>query len=588
MTGATTTRSSTVSLSRRTLTALTAAVLAALMLVAPLGSATSATSAASAAAHATRTATAAVDSALQGITDGVVKIVVQKHAAAAAGDDAEQAVIRLGGRVTHDLPIVDGFAATVPANAIDSLATEPSVRAISLDRKMTVQASGSSGPSTVRSVYRWSVRAEPTNWAGYSGHGITVALIDTGVSSVPDLAGRILPVTDDMTGTVAACQNMTNESHCDDSYGHGTFVAGIIAGNGAASNGAHKGVAPQANILSVKIAGRSGAADVSSVLAAIQWVVNFKDRYGIKVLNLSLGTNSTQSYRVDPLNYAVEKAWFAGITVVVSASNRGPDARTISKPGDDPFVITVGAVDDRGTYGVSDDSLPNFSSKGPTAADEIAKPDVTAPGAHVVSLRAPGSAVDEQFPNYIDGSYRKGSGTSFSSGVVSGAAALVAQANPLATPDRIKFALTSTARRVASNDPMAVGAGEIDVYNAARNAPPGLANQGVEPSNGTGTIDASRGTVHVAANDPMQTVVSGSLTLQLLLYNPLVYLAGGQWYGGQWYGGQWYGGQWYGGQWYGGQWYGGQWYGGQWYGELDGGQWYGGQWYGSAWYGSWE
>ncbi|HEV7888645.1 MAG TPA: S8 family serine peptidase, partial [Acidimicrobiales bacterium] len=186
-------------------------------------------------------------------------------------------------------------------------------------------------------------------------------------------------------------------------------------------------------------------------------------------------------------------------------------------------------------------------------------------------------------PNYVDTYYRKGSGTSFSAGVVSGTAALLAQANPAATPDRIKFALMSTARRVATNDAMAVGAGEIDAYNAAFHAPPGLANQGVEPGNGSGTIDASRGTVYISADNPQQTVVNGVLTAQLLVYNPFAYLLGANWAGGQWYGGQWYGGQWYGGQWYGGQWY-----GGQWYGELDGGQWYGGQWYGSAWYGSWE
>ena len=118
--------------------------------------------------------------------------------------------------------------------------------------------------------------------------------------------------------------------------------------------------------------------------------MSFKDRYGIKVLNLSLGTDSTQSYRVDPLNYAVEKAWDSGIAVVVAASNRGPDAGTISKPGDDPLVITVGAVDDMGTPGLSDDELPDFSSHGPTAADGLAKPDLAAPGAHIVSLRAPG------------------------------------------------------------------------------------------------------------------------------------------------------------------------------------------------------
>jgi serine protease AprX len=586
------------SLSRRSLAAITAVMLAAVSFAVPAnpGGRSAASQAvaatANAVSNAAATTTAAVDSALTTIRDGVVKVIVQKHPARsnAPATSPEQTVADLGGRVTIDLPIVDGFAATVPAAAIPALATNPEVRAITLDRVMQVNATNSNS-SNVKSVYRKSVRADDLNNAGFTGRGVTVALIDTGVSDVPDLTGRIVPVTDDITGTTTACQNMTNESTCDDTFGHGTFIAGVIAGNGASSGGTYKGVAPEARILAVKIAGRSGSADVSNVLAAIQWTVSFRDRYGVKVLNLSLGTNSTQSYRIDPLNYAVEKAWNAGITVVVSASNRGPDAGTIAKPGDDPFVITVGAVDDRGTNGTADDALPNFSSRGPTAADGLAKPDVTAPGTHVVSLRAPGSAVDVEFPNYVDGSYRKASGTSFSAGVVSGSAALVAQANPTATPDRVKYALTSTARRVASTDPMAVGAGEIDAYSAALTAPPGLANVGVQPGNGTGTLDASRGTVYVTADDPMQTVVSGMLTAQVLLWDPLslfVGWTGNNWYGNNWYGNNWYGNNWYGNNWYGNNWYGNNWYGNNWYGQPDGNNWYGNNWYGSSWYGGWE
>lgn len=588
------------SVSRRTLAAISALVLAAVSLVAPasFGSRPAAHAVADATGQALSTTAAAVDSALHGIRDAAVRIIVQKHQAprSTPAGSPEAVVSNAGGEVTRDLSIVNGFAATVPPVAIDALAQHPDVRAISLDRVMRVQSTAGPSSSTVKSVYRKSVRADALNNGGFTGRGVTVALIDTGVTEVADLAGRVVAVTDDMTGRTTPCQNMSGEPNCDDSFGHGTFIAGIIAGNGALSGGAYKGVAPEANILSVKIAGRSGSADVSGVLAAIQWVVGMRDRYGIKVLNLSLGTDSTQSYRVDPLNYAVEKAWFAGITVVVSASNRGPDPRTIAKPGDDPFVITVGAVDDRGTNGTNDDSLPNFTSRGPTAADGIAKPDVTAPGAHVVSLRAPGSAVDTQFPNYVDGHYRKASGTSFSAGVVSGAAALVSEANPAATPDRIKHMLSSTARKVASSDAMAVGAGEVDAYNAALTAPPGLANVGVEPGNGTGAIDASRGSVYVAADDPGQTVVNGSLTLQLLLYAPLGLFtdwSGSNWYGSNWYGSNWYGSNWYGSNWYGSNWYGSQWdgsnwYGSNWYGQPDGSNWYGSNWYGSNWYGGWE
>jgi serine protease AprX len=346
-------------------------------------------------------------------------------------------------------------------------------------------------------------------------------------------------------------------------------------------------VAPGANLVSIKVAGRDGSSDVSNVIAGIQWAVSFRDRYGIKVLNLSLGTDSTQTYRTDPLNFAVEKAWSSGIVVVVAASNRGPGARTISKPGDDPFVITVGAIDDQGTPGLGDDQLPNFSSRGPTAADGLAKPDVVAPGAHVVSLRAPGSAIDTQFPNYIDSAYRKGSGTSMATGVVAGAVALMLQANPTMAPDRVKYALKATARSDASSDPSAVGSGVIDAYSAAFNAPAGVANQGLARSNGLGSLDLSRGSVRVLLANPWNTILSGALTAQLVLWNPLLYTTT-PWNGSSWYGSSWYGSSWYGSSWYGSSWYGSSWYGSSWYGQPEGSSWYGSSWYGSSWYGAWE
>ena len=158
--------------------------------------------------------------------------------------------------------------------------------------------------------------------------------------------------------------------------------------------------------------------------------MSYKDQYGIRVLNLSLGTDSSQSYRVDPLNYAVERAWAAGLTVVVAAGNLGPTAATVTKPADDPFVLSVGAVDDRGTPGLGDDMLPDFSSRGPTAADGLSKPDLVAPGGHLISLRAPGSAIDTDFPPASPGPYRRGSGTSMATGVVSGVVALMFQMQP--------------------------------------------------------------------------------------------------------------------------------------------------------------
>jgi serine protease AprX len=522
-----------------------------------------------------------VDPALTTLHSGNAAIIVQKTSA--TDRTPEAAVARLGGHVTRDLPIVDGFAATVPVSALRALAGVPGIRVLSLDRKTIVASDGNGG--SPNSVYPKVVRSKDLNQVGVTGQGVTIAVVDTGVTEVADLSGRVVPVSNGgLVGGTSPCKNFSGESTCDDSYGHGTFIAGIMAGNGAASAGKWKGVAPQAKVLSVKIAGASGAADVSTVLAGIQWVVSFKTQYNIKVLNLSLGTNSTQTYHSDPMNYAVEKAWDAGIVVVVAASNLGPEAGTISKPGDDPWVVTVGATDDHGTVGLGDDTVPNFSARGPTAADGLAKPDVVAPGGHIVSLRAPGSAIDTQFPTYIDGAYRKGSGTSMSTAVVSGTVALMLQANPTWSPNRVKYALTATARNAASDDPMDVGAGVVDAYAASFSAPAGTANEGLDRSTGLGSLDASRGTVQVQADDADQTIVNGALTAQLLLWDPITY-TGLPWTSTTWSLSQFAGGAWYGGAWYGGAWYGGAWYGGAWYGQPEGGAWYGGAWYGGAWYG---
>lgn len=524
-----------------------------------------------------------IDSALTEIRDGIARIIVQKWNPQDAS--AERGVRRLGGTITRDLPIVDGFSASIPPSSIDSLARLEGARVVTLDRRTSPQEVDN--PNNVKSVFSQTVKANKMWSAGYSGAGVTVALIDTGVADVADLAGRVLPVYDDITNTYSPCLNLSGESHCGDSYGHGTFMAGIIAGNGASSGGQYKGVAPQANIVSVKTSGADGSADVSTILAAIQWVVSFKDTYGIRVMNLSLGTDGTQTYRTDPFNYAVERAWASGIVVVVSASNDGPSPQTISKPGDDPWVITVGATDDRGTPGLGDDELPDFSSRGPTAADFLPKPDLTAPGAHVVSLRAPGSSIDTLFPNYIDGSYRKGSGTSMSAAVVSGSVALMLQASPAMAPDRVKFALMSTASNAASNDAMEVGAGVPHIYNATFSAPAGLANQGLDRSSGMGSLDLSRGSVRVSADDPLSTVVSADLTLQLLLWDQLGYTSL-EWTGSKWYGSKWFGSKWFGSKWYGSKWFGSKWFGSKWYGTPDGSKWFGNYWDGSKWYGAWE
>jgi serine protease AprX len=498
---------------------------------------------------------------------------------------AQDYVKSVGGRITHDLPIIGGFSARVPANDVPLLTQLPGVRGVMPDLPTHVQST----PGTynnVPSVYKKTTGGVALSNAGAQGQGVTVALIDTGVTAMPDIAGAMLKVTDPGSLVSYDCVNLTSEPNCNDSYGHGTFMAGIIAGNGVASNGKYTGMAPAAKIISLKISGASGASDVSTIIAALQWVVLNKVQYNIRVLNLSLGTDSTQSYTIDPLDFAVEKAWQAGIVVNVAASNRGPAAGTISKPADDPFVVTVGAIDDLGTNGQNDDILPNFSGRGPTAADGLAKPDVVAPGGHIVSLAAPGSALSINFPSTMAAPYRRGSGTSMATAAVTGLVAQMLSANPTLSPDRVKFMLMATAHPDASNDPMAVGRGIVD-GGAALAAPPGVANVGVSPSVGTGSIAASRGSVGVVLDDTSNTVLdvtSGDLTAAL---TPLD-TSGGSWFGGSWFGGSWFGGSWFGGSWFGGSWFGGSWFGGSWFGQPTSTQDYGGSWFGGSWFGAWD
>ncbi len=479
---------------------------------------------------------------------------------------AAAAVRAAGGRVTTPLAIVRGVAARVPADAVRRLERTPGIRAVTPDERVTVSETAT-GPSESNSAAPMigEVNAYRLWKEGNLGQGVRVALVDTGIAASPDLAGRVIKVAEPTgSGALVDCVNFSGESTCNDSYGHGTFIAGLIAGDGKQSGYRYPGVAPRTELVSIKIAGRDGSADVSKVLAAIQWAVSFKDDYNIKVLNLSLGTDSPVSYKTDPLNYAVERAWTSGLAVVVAASNRGPAAGTISKPADDPLVITVGSVDDRSTTGVGDDLVPAFTGRGPTKTDKLAKPDVAAPGVRVASLRSPGSTVEQLAPGGgIDSVYRRGSGTSMSTGVVSGAVALIRAANPTWSPDRVKFALMATTRRPSGADPAAVGAGIIDAYAAARTAPEGLANVGVVPVGDLrGTIEGSRGTVYTTGApcndiqrllDPECDRVKGTETGQGTSFSAGDYTD--PWTGHSWYSSQWVGHSWYTSEWYGHSWY---------------------------------
>jgi len=506
---------------------------------------------------------AVVDPTLHGLT-GTVNILVQ------GARSTESAVVSAGGRITHQLGLIGGYSASVPASSIARLAKTPGVRAITRDSAMKVMATPN--------VYQQVTGASSLKAAGDNGHGVTVAVIDTGVTSMADTSSRLVSVAQDPLGlTHANCVNFAGDGTCTDKYGHGTFLAGLIAGTGSASGGQYAGVAPGAKILAVKAAGADGSADVSTIIAALQWVIAFKSTYNIKVVNLSLGTNGTQTYQLSPLDFAVEKVWQSGIVAVVSASNLGPGAGTIDKPADDPFVITVGATDDNGTVGLSDDSAPPWSAQGPTAADGLVKPDITAPGVGLISLAAPGAAITTNYPPAMAAPYRQGSGTSMSTAVVSGLVADILSANPSWSPNRVKYALMSTADPVSNNDPNTVGAGEADGY-AALSAPAGVANQNITPGTGVGTLQADRGTVEVQVEGLgglTATPVTGEMTAQLTPWNfvgmLLTTFNGSSWWGSSWWGSSWWGSSWWGSSWWGSSWWGSSWWGSSWWGA----EWYG-------------
>jgi serine protease AprX len=450
-----------------------------------------------------------------------VSVIVQ----AVTASDARVAVESVGGEVTRDLPIVEGVAAEVPASALDELSRSAGVRyvspnaAIGFHRKPvkptpspTPEPTTEPTPEPTPDDFTLSpqrtakiVRSDALWAQGITGKGVTVALIDTGVYAAhPDLAGRVVHCED-------FSHEANTEAHCADTFGHGTFMAGLIAGNGASSGGAHTGTAPEANIVSVKLAGFDGATDVSNVLAGIQWTVAHKSAYGIRVMNLSLGTDSSQSHLLSPLNYAVQKAWKAGIVVVVSAGNSGPNSKTILKPADDPWVITVGASNDEGTIAITDDRVPVFSGRGPTRSNGIAKPDVVAPGVHTIGLRSPGSAVDQLYgaTAAVGESYFRGTGTSMSAALASGVAAQILQANPALNPDQVKYRFTSTAKKIVDTSAYAAGKGIVDAYAATKSTSTAKANGGLLDgllgsalSSGLGSLQSDRGTLSLQVFTP--------------------------------------------------------------------------------------
>jgi serine protease AprX len=365
---------------------------------------------------------------------------------------AKELVSAAGGQVTRELGLINGFGAELKAAQAVSLASAPGVEHVSLNAAVK-KAGADFHADDLATAYNGAIYTQKA-WDGkYTGKGVGVAVIDTGIAG--DLPDFQVSQSDPTSRVIASAVVNPSASSSNDGLGHGTHIAGLIAGNGynrsnsgsGSTQGKYVGVAPEANLISVKAGDEHGGATVLDVIDGLQFVVDYKNDYNIRVVNLSLRSTEAQSYTTDPLDAAVEAAWFNGITVVVAAGNEGTEANAVSyAPANDPYVITVGGTNDNGTKKVDDDSVASWSSRGVTQ-DGFLKPDILAPGARLVSTLAPGSDYASLCPECItDGDYFRVGGTSMAAGVVSGVVADIIQAKPTWTPNQIKGTLTKKDR----------------------------------------------------------------------------------------------------------------------------------------------
>ena len=370
------------------------------------------------------------------------------------------------------VPIAHGVAARLTASQVSFFASDPRVDRIIYDAPVQLSdtpfdpgALASLYPQVVDAAASWSNRPSPL-----TGNGIGIAVIDSGIAAHPDLAGRVVTSKD----------FNPNVNDASDTYGHGTAVAGIIAGDGTASGGAYVGVAPRASLINIRVNDGTGAAPTSAIMNALLWATVNRKTYNIRVINLSLQASVQESYQTSPLDAAVEYAWLKGILVVVAAGNKGPNSELYA-PANDPYVITVGATDDRGTRTIADDTLAAFSSYGVTQ-DGFSKPDLVAPGRHIVTTLAAGSAFAVGYPGNLVGSrYIQLSGSSMAAPQVSGVAALYLEAHPSIGPSQLKGVLRATANKLALPG---IGAGYPDAGRAiAYRGTLGNANAGLQPNN---------------------------------------------------------------------------------------------------------
>ena len=408
------------------------------------------------------------------VRDGRVRVIVQ------AADAHTRAA--LGARHPRGLrrQLTDATALEVSAAELSALLRDGAVSHVSKDLPVTADMAVTNLVTRAESVWADSGGLLVSS-PGHDGSGIVVAVIDSGIATHSAIGKRVIARANFVS---------TEPGGGGDPFGHGTHVAGMIGGAGAPASRVTPsysgGSAPGVKFVDVRVLDRSGMGYTSDVIAGIDWAVANRSKYGIRIINLSLGHPVAEPAATDPLCRAVERAVRAGIVVVASAGNYGrtpqgvPVIGGITSPGNSPAAITVGAIDTKGTATRSDDTVAPYSSRGPTRFDFAVKPDVVAPGTRVVSLESNGSTIAQTYPQWHvagtgNNAYLRLSGTSMATGVVSGGVALLLDAEPGLTPAQVKVALQAGARFLPSEGLVAVGTGSVDFAQSLEIARQGLA-----------------------------------------------------------------------------------------------------------------
>lgn len=345
----------------------------------------------------------------------------------------EGQISSLSSRLKLSLPIINGCACEMSTESILRLTTDPDVEFISYDSK--VFALIDKARETIGGDFSFNSQ--------YTGSNVTVAIIDTGIAPHADLVyprNRIIGFKD----------FVNNKSKFYDDNGHGTHCAGVLAGSGYASKGKYKGIAPEANILSIKVLDESGNGNTSDILSTVQWIIENKNIYKTRIINFSLGALAQYRERRDPLVKAANRAIENDLVVIAAVGNSGPMRNTILSPATSRYVISVGALNDRDARPDFNESIADFSSRGPTL-DRIRKPDLVAPGVDIVSLS-----------NKNLSGYTSLSGTSMAAPMVSGAAALLLNENPNYSHFDIKRKLLNACSRIKASS-YEQGAGVLDI-----------------------------------------------------------------------------------------------------------------------------